>query len=188
MGATQDNYVGLGLLPGLITADLDAKEKATIKAAHVANLSGQSGGALPTATQAATLARMPLTKMLDLPGYQIVVHDEPIDRHVMRTLKTRYVPSDSPCYADLVIDDNMYAKDAFSGRNLMTFVRFRVFGQEAAPTRSFGTWVKTKLTAFSMQSADVTEAGSKDVNSAFEKNIVAFAGLNASSGRPVGTK
>jgi hypothetical protein len=132
---------------------------------------------LDHAAQSKALSVMPLATMLGLTDYKIVLHDTPLDSRTIRTVKTRYVASDAPCYADLVVSDLVYSRVYAHGRDLKTFLRFRLFGTGAAPTRSFGTWVQTKLNLFSLEPPRRDEAALAELNSAFAANLETFSQL-----------
>ena len=134
---------------------------------------------LDPAAQSKALAALPLATMLGLSDYKIILHDTPLDSHTIRTVKTRYFASGAPCYADLVVSDLVYSRVYAHGRDLKTFLRFRVFGIGAAPTRSFGTWVQTKLELFSLEPPRRDEAALLELNSAFAANLETFSQLLA---------
>ncbi|MEO7688993.1 MAG: hypothetical protein ABIS51_06875 [Sphingomonas sp.] len=134
---------------------------------------------LDAAEQSKALSAMPLATMLGLTDYKITLHDTPLDSHTIRTVKTRYFASEAPCYADLVVSDLVYSRVYAHGRDLKTFLRFRVFGTGAAPTRSFGAWVQTKLELFSLEPPRRDEAALLELNSAFAANLETFSQLLA---------
>ena len=134
---------------------------------------------LDAAAQSKALAAMPLPTMLGLTDYRIVLHDTPLDSRTIRTVKTRYVASDAPCYADLVVSDLVYSRVYAHGRDLKTFLRFRLFGTGTAPTRSFGTWVQTKLNLFSLEPPRRDEPALVELNAAFAANLETFSQLLA---------
>lgn len=134
---------------------------------------------LDPAAQTKALSAIPLATMLGLTDYRIVLHDTPLDSRTIQTVKARYFASDAPCYADLVVSDLVYSRVYAHGRDLKTFLRFRVFGTGAAPTRSFGTWVQTKLELFSLEPPRRDEAALLELNSAFAANLETFSQLLA---------
>lgn len=134
---------------------------------------------LDVAAQSKALSAMPLATMLGLTDYRIVLHDTPLDSRTIRTVKTRYVASDAPCYADLVVSDLVYSRVYAHGRDLKTFLRFRLFGTGAAPTRSFGTWVQTKLNLFSLEPPRRDEPALVELSAAFAANLETFSQLLA---------
>jgi hypothetical protein len=133
---------------------------------------------MSTATQAELLRTMPLPDMLGLRGYTLIVHDTPLDSHTIRTVKTRYAAdSAAPCYADLVVDDVVYARVYAHGSTLKTLFRFRDFASQAAPVRSFGTFVETKLTIFSIDPPNLSAPALDEIGSAYRANATRFSEL-----------
>lgn len=99
--------------------------------------------------QLRTLGEQDLPALLALPGYKVVMHDQPLPSRVIRATKGRLLTDSPSCYAELVTDDVFYQEDIISGRFLKAIFRFRQFdGGSDAPTRSFGTYMQQKLVQF----------------------------------------
>jgi hypothetical protein len=134
---------------------------------------------MSTARQIAILEGLALPDMLGLTGYRLVVHETPLESRTIRTVKTRYVESAAPCYADLIIDDVVYSREYSRGQNLKTFFRFRDFGTEGAAVRSFGSWVETKLQLFSIDPPNLGPAAMDELDAALRSNATVFSNLLA---------
>ncbi|WP_447724743.1 hypothetical protein [Sphingomonas koreensis] len=176
-----------GAIPALILeAQRKGAEKADARAADTLAASG-TPEPLDLKRQAAILSELKWSEMLGLPGYRPVFHETPLDSATIRTVKTRYIDSAAPCYADLVVDDVVYSREYARGQNLKTLFRFRDFGDAATPTRSFGTWVQTKLTIFSLDPLNVSAPALDELASALRSNATAFSELLARRQQPTAT-
>lgn len=174
----------MGAIPALIQdARLRAAERADGRAA-AGLAASEAPEPLNPARQAEILSGLSWPEMVGLAGYRTVFHDVPLDSRTIRTVKTRYVDSAAPCYADLVIDDVVYSREYARGQNLKTLFRFRDFGDGTTPRRSFGTWVQTKLTIFSLDPLNVSEPAIDELASALRSNAAAFADLLARRQQP----
>jgi hypothetical protein len=119
---------------------------------------------LSTAEQIARLRAIPLAEILTLPGYRVVVHDEPLSSSAIRRATGRHVADSPACYAELVTDDVFFQEDIVDGRFLKVLFRFRSFDGSDAPARTFGTYSQRRLTLFppkeqALESASFTELG-----------------------------
>lgn len=172
-----ESTTSAGLINGMIK---DAQQAAADK--HDAQI-GEAGttadglAALSTAHQIELLATMQLADQLALKGYTVILHDAPLPSRTIRTVKTRYAESSAPCYADLVLDDVVYSRAYANGRSLQSFFRFRDFADRAAPVRSFGTWVETRLQLFSIDPPVLTPPALDDLRAAYRANAVSFGAL-----------
>ena len=173
-----------GLIPELIReAQVDGAARADARAA-AGLAASETPEPLATARQRDILSELSWAEMLGLTGYRTIFHDTPLDSRMIRTVKTRYVQSTAPCYADLVVDDVVYSREYSRGRNLKTLFRFRDFGDGATPRRSFGTWAQTKLTVFSLDPLDVSAPALDELASALRSNAAAFSDLLARRQQP----
>lgn len=166
-----------GLIPAIIRRNeqaSDAKAESQMKAQ--VESSGMLEPMAP-ATQVEILKSLPLAELLGLPGHVVVIHDIPLDSRTIRTVKTRYTETAAPCYADLVVDDVTYSTAFASGRSLKSFFRFRDFGTQTAPVRSFGTWVETGLGVFSVNPPNLSKAALDELASAYRNNVRRFSDL-----------
>lgn len=132
--------------------------------------------AINTGEQAELLAAAELPRLLKLETYRMVMHPEALSSSVIRRTPTRIGDSSAPCYAELIVDDVMIQHDAFvSGKFLKVLFRYREFGPDAAPTRTFGTWVQTRLVKFPPKLPEEEEEALAEIRLAFAKNITAFS-------------
>ncbi|NML04517.1 hypothetical protein [Sphingomonas sp. G-3-2-10] len=166
-----------GLIPALIKQSQQKSADAADERARDNLAASATPEPMSTAVQVEALKSLPLADMLGLPGHVVVVHDTPLESRTIRTVRTRYVETVAPCYADLVVDDVFYARAYANGRTLKTFYRFRDFGAQAAPVRSFGTWVDTKLLIFSIDPPDLSQPALDEIVSAFRTNATRFSEL-----------
>jgi hypothetical protein len=131
--------------------------------------------ALSVAAQAALLDGMSVSAIVGLPDHRPVVHDQALESRVIRNSPGRIVTSTSPCYAELIIDDVAFQRDAFGARQLKTLFRYRDFGAAQQPQRSFGTWASTKLEHFPPRTDAEDSAAAAELQSVFRDNLVLFA-------------
>ena len=103
---------------------------------------------LSTAEQAARLRSSSLTEMLDLPDYEVVVHDEALSSSTIRHTPGRIVADSPRCYAELMTDDVIFQQDVINGRFLKVLFRFRRFDGADAPTVTFGAYTQRRLELF----------------------------------------
>lgn len=176
MTSVRQHGIEPGHAAGLIPALMEERQVRHDERAKQA-FAAASPETLPAAKQVELLSALPLPAMLGLKDYRLVVHDMPLDSHTIRTVTTRYAESAAPCYADLVIDDNVYIRAYANGKLLKTLFRFRDFGAQAAPVRSFGTWVQTKLQIFSVDPLNISQPALDELAAALTGNATQFAGL-----------
>ncbi|MCA1197442.1 hypothetical protein K9B35_05640 [Sphingomonas sp. R647] len=129
---------------------------------------------LSTARQTEVLNALPRAELFGGSSYRIVVHGEPLESRVIRSVKTRYSGSTAPCYAELVLVDVVYSREYTRGRNLKTLFRYRQFDEAAAPHYSFGTWTQTKLELFSLDPLRSDDPALNELASALRSNVVQF--------------
>ncbi|MGQ3100022.1 MAG: hypothetical protein ACT6Q5_01135 [Sphingopyxis solisilvae] len=126
--------------------------------------------------QAALLRAADLADSVGLAGYQVIVHDTPLESRVIRTSVSRIADSSSSCYAELIADDVFLQQDIVNGTYLKSLVRFRQFGASASPENIFGTFVQTKMTAFPPKPdrPQDNQAALDELHSAYLANFDAF--------------
>jgi hypothetical protein len=130
--------------------------------------------AIDTALQVKLLSEVGLPGSLGLGDYKLIVHEQALDSRTIRTTPSRVSPDGAECYAELIIDDVFFREDAFTGSFLQSLIRFRDFGRGTSPVRTFGTWVKTRLTAFPPKADAQNEAALDELKSAFVANTAQF--------------
>lgn len=135
---------------------------------------------LGTEAQIRTLNQVGLVDSLKLPGYSVVMHDQPLPSRVIRATPGRLQPDSPACYAELVTDDVFYQEDAIDGRKLKAIFRFRQFdGGSQTPTRSFGTFAQRGLSLFPPKTPDQLDAALEEFRVAYGDAVKEFgAALN----------
>lgn len=135
---------------------------------------------LGTDAQIRTLNEVGLGDTLKLPGYSVVMHDQPLPSRVIRTTPGRLQPEGPACYAELVTDDVFYQEDAISGRKLKAIFRFRQFDDGSnVPTRSFGTFAERRLSLFPPKTPEELDPALEEFRTAYGEAVKEFgAALN----------
>ena len=132
--------------------------------------------AMSVAVQTELLAEAQPQRLVALPAYRLVVHEEALPSRTIRTTVGRIVPSPSACYAELMVDDVVLQQDWVNGAKLRVLFRYRDFGADPAPHRSFTTWADADLDHFPPQTdADLPNA-LQELRAAFRRSIAVFAG------------
>lgn len=130
---------------------------------------------LGTEAQIRTLNEVGLIETLKLPGYTVVMHDQPLPSRVIRATPGRLQPASPTCYAELVTDDIFYQEDAIDGRKLKAIFRFRQFdGGSQTPTRSFGTFAQRGLSLFPPKTPDQLDAALEEFRVAYSDAVKEF--------------
>lgn len=128
---------------------------------------------------------------LGLTGYTIVVEPavpsdaaakaDPAVKAALRAMDAklrkgeRLSAATTPCYAELVGGDLLYAKKPMWGTNLFAKWTFRDFGRDgAARPRSFPGQVKNPLAVFPAKTPDQVEAARADLRDAYAKGFVEY--------------
>lgn len=126
--------------------------------------------------QVASLQSIDLVSELKLPEGTAISYEEPIaDRKITTKAKTRLTESTAPCYAELIITQNLYQKKAIYGRSLnnrFIFKDFRTGKTSAALVKGRGG---NGLSHFPPKTTDETEAAETDLREAFTKNFLEFS-------------
>lgn len=171
--ASESNKMA-GLLPEMIRRS--QQQSAEIADQQAAARLEQSAvpDPLSTARQVKILHEQPLLDQFGGPGYQLVVHPDPLESRMVRTRKTRYSASTTPCYAELVLVEMVYSREYARGRNLKTLFRYRAFAGETA-TYSFETWTQTKLELFSLDPLRSDDPALNELASALRSNLLLFS-------------
>ena len=126
-------------------------------------------------TQAAQLGQTDLQSLLKLPGYAIIVHPEALPSRTIRSSTSRIVSSNSPCYAELMIDDLLLSQNVIGGNALRGSFRFRDFGPDTSPRRTFGAFSITPLKLFPPKTPEGEDAAAAELKLAFTSNLKQFA-------------
>lgn len=126
-------------------------------------------------SQLRTLGEQDLPAVLGLPGYAVVLHDQPLPSRVIRAATGPLQSGASPCYAELVTDDVFFQQDLIDGRFLKAIFRFRQFdGGSTAPTRSFGTYMQERLTQFPPAEPEQLDAALEEFRRAYAAAVQNF--------------
>lgn len=131
-------------------------------------------------TQIRTLNEVGVTETLGLPGYTVVMHDQPLPSRVIRTTPGRLQPESPACYAEFVTDDVFYQEDAIDGRKLKAIFRFRQFdGGSQMPTRTFGSFAQLSLKQFPPKTPEAVDGALEEFRLAYGAAVKEFgAALN----------
>jgi hypothetical protein len=130
---------------------------------------------MATSEQTALLAEAQPQRLLMLAEHRLVVHDEALSSRTIRSTPGRIDPSQSTCYAELIVDDVFLQQDVVNGSALKILFRYRNFGADTVPQRTFGTWVQTAMPAFPPKRGEGPEAALADIRRAFAANVERFA-------------
>lgn len=130
---------------------------------------------IDTARQSAILAEAEPQRLMAQADYRLVVHEAALPSRAIRTSQSRLADSASPCYAELIVDDVVLQQDFVNGAYLRTLFRYRDFGADLAPRRSFSTWSQTPLGSFPPRQPDQLDAAIAEIRNAFRRNIGLFA-------------
>lgn len=112
---------------------------------------------------------------LQQPDSRVIIHDAALPSRTIRSATTRIDPSIAPCYSELIVDDVFFQQDIVDGSFLKILFRYREFGTDAAPRKTFGTWVKTRLVLFPPTPATDMAAAAAELRSAFSNDVKLFA-------------
>ncbi|MCZ8370670.1 MAG: hypothetical protein O9293_12005 [Porphyrobacter sp.] len=109
------------------------------------------GTAASVDLQRRVFGALDLPALLSLPGFAVVLHDQPLESRVIRTTKGRILSGSPPCYAELVTDDVFFQEnhllkvDNINNSQLNTTFRFRRFDAGETATFSYGSFVTRDL-------------------------------------------
>lgn len=135
--------------------------------------------ALQAATQLKLLATLKLDEITGLPGYKVVLHDQPLSTSAIRSTPGRHAADGASCYAELMIEDIVFQNNAINGKWLNVIFRFRDF-DGAQPKRTFGNYILERITVFPPKSDAELAAGLKEMEQAYIAAVYDFGkALNA---------
>lgn len=186
-----ENYAGVhsggmalfGLVGGMIDQANNKDKVATIKELMHDYLTPEA--------QVDALRGADVAGTLGLTGYTIVVEPavpsdvaakaDPAVKAALRTMKAklrkgeRLSAATTPCYAELVGGDLLYARKPMWGTSLFTKWTFRDFGRDGgAKPRSFPGQVKNPLKVFPARTPDQAEAAKADLRDAYAKGFAEY--------------
>lgn len=129
---------------------------------------------LDTSRQLELLKTSSPNETIGRPSYVVIFHQEALPSRVIRSSTARIIASDSPCYAELIVDDVMVNQGVFSGSRLTSLFRFRDFANDATPQRTFGTLVKTEMKLFPPEQESGLAVGLAELSDAYVQNVRLF--------------
>lgn len=187
-----ENFLGvqmsaLGMMGGALGGALDHVSHK----GKVATVKDLMHDYLSPEAQVDTLRAADVAGTLGLTGYTIVIEPavpsdaaakaDPAVKAALRTMKAklgkgeRLSAATTPCYAELVGGDLLYAKKPMWGTNLFAKWTFRDFGRDgAASPRSFPGQVKNPLAVFPAKTPDQVEAAKADLRDAYAKGFAEY--------------
>lgn len=130
---------------------------------------------LTAAVQADLLSAPYVPALVGRAGYKLVVHPEVLSSRTIRSSTTRIADSQSPCYAELMVDDLLLSQNVISGNALRASFRFRDFGAGQQPASQFGSFVITELKLFPAKTPEGVPAAAEELKKAFQSDLGQFA-------------
>lgn len=126
--------------------------------------------------QIRALKSIDLVKELNLPEGTTIMFEEPIeDRGITTKTKARLTQSTAPCYAELLVTQNLYQKKAIYGRSLNNRFIFKDFRTGLTETDMIKGRGGNGLEHFPPTSTDDTEAADADLLKAFTANFLEYS-------------
>lgn len=149
---------------GLIGAAINGKRNSTNQSLMAS--------ALDSPSQLDALTSLDLRQLLNRsPGTTIVLHDTPLERHTMNSIKTRRADSASKCYSELIVADVLYTKAPLYGRSLKTLFMFRDFGNDQTIDAEYKAWGGNGLKLFPPKEGEDAIAALDELVTKFKQNF-----------------
>jgi hypothetical protein len=161
--AMTTGWLGGGLIEAAIYADRDRDNRT------------QMAASLDPVIQLEALRGMDLAGLLALRPSRIITHETPLDRKTINKISTRRAESASSCYAEVIVADMLYQKNALLGRTLQTLFMVRDFGAQADRPRIYKSWGGNPLKKFPPKEGEDFEAAAQELVDTFAKNFEEFA-------------
>ena len=134
--------------------------------------------ALGPRLQIEALKSVDLINSLGLPAGTAISYETPIaDRKITTEATNRLTGSTAPCYAELIITQNFYAKRPIYGRSLNNRFIFKDFRTGKSNTSLFKGRGGNGLQYFPPKTTDETDAAESDLRTAFAKNFTEYASM-----------
>ena len=150
--------------------EMDANKKRALTAEEYLE------SALGPEFQVRALSEIDLVSELDLPEGTEVTFETPIeDRKITTKSTTRLTSSTAPCYAELLVTQNMYQSVPFRGRSLNNRFIFKDFRTGKTETKLIKGRGGNGLEHFPPENAEGIEAADEDVRQAFAANFLEYA-------------
>jgi hypothetical protein len=159
--------------------------------------SGPLGGTRASVDlQTRVFGTLDLPALLGLPGYAVVLHNQPLESRVIRATKGRILPGSPTCYAELVTDDVFFQEshllkvDNINSSQLNTTFRFRRFDAGETPAFSYGSFVTRDLFDPRKRPEPTLANAIAQFETAFAEGVTQFAGAvqAAAQAKPKGKK
>lgn len=155
--------LGPGLLNSAIEGGRDQRNRTAM------------ASALDPEGQAAALEPLDLPTKLALPPSRVILHQQPLDRKTINKISTRRAQSPSPCYAELMVADQMFQQDWMFGRTLRTLFMVRDFGAKADKPAIYKAWGGNPIKLFPPKEGEDVEAAYRELGEVFLQNFEEFA-------------
>ena len=131
--------------------------------------------ALGPGMQVDALKAIDLPAALKLPPSRVVFETPIADRDVTTKAAGRLSSSTAPCYAELIVTQNLYTKRAIYGRSLNNRFVFKDFRTNPIKAKLVKGRGGNGLSTFPPKTTEETEAAERDLRDAFTKNFQEFA-------------
>lgn len=160
--------VGFGVVGAVADAAAN-KDRNVSEAEYLKN-------ALGPQFQVTALQTIDLVRELKLPAGTAISFETPIsDRGITTKVKTRLSPSMAPCYAELIVTQNLYRKAAIYGRSLNNRFIFKDFRGGKNQTDLRKGRGGNGLSQFPPESTADRAAADADLRNAFTKNFLEYS-------------
>lgn len=126
--------------------------------------------------QVAAFQTIDLASAVGLPAGTQVIYETPIaDRDVTTEVRTRLTESTAPCYAELIVTQNLYAKRAIYGRSLNNRFIFKDFRNGVTQAQMVRGRGGNGLSQFPPETPEGRDAADADLRQAFLANFNEYA-------------
>jgi hypothetical protein len=132
--------------------------------------------ALGPAMQVDALKALDLAAALKLPASQVIFETPIADRNVTTKAGNRLSASTAPCYAELIVTQNLYTKRAIYGRALNNRFIVKDFRTGKTKTDLQKGRGGNGLSLFPPKTTEEAEGAEKELRDVFTKNFLEFAG------------
>lgn len=132
--------------------------------------------ALGPAMQVDALKALDLAAALKLPASQVTFETPIADRNVTTKTGSRLSASTAPCYAELIVTQNLYTKRAIYGRALNNRFIVKDFRTGKTKTDLQKGRGGNGLSLFPPKTTEEAEGAEKELRDVFTKNFLEFAG------------
>ncbi|MCT2399685.1 hypothetical protein [Novosphingobium mangrovi (ex Huang et al. 2023)] len=164
MNSMTSGLLGGGLIDAALHAGTDANNKTLL------------ASALDSPSQLDALTSLDLRTDLGLtPGTTYVLHQQPLERKTMNSVKTRRSDSTATCYSELIVADVFYQKAMIYGRSLRTLFMVREFGDDQKIDYQYKAWGGNGLKLFPPKEGEDAIAALDELVTVFQGNFEEFA-------------